>query len=607
MLERSEGRGKIPEEETEVKDLEDDLKWVNSFEDLLEVVGTSGRWNALNFTLCSLSVLLSPLHLLSYQFLGATPDHWCHIAPLEEANWTQEQILTLAVPYRNATSEYDGCHMYGYNYTAAVEVGYEASVSNVSLLGLRGDNATLVKCSSRTFNYTQYQSTIVTEWDLVCEHRVIYSSTQAVTQGGAIIGSLVFGFLVDTWGRRPVLLLCSVLQIVASFLNAASPTVEVYIIIRVIISFLSSGLYISSFVYAMETCATHHREALCTLLAMPWALSLLLLAGIAYLVRSWRCLQITLSSPAILTIVFYWWVPESPRWLIIQGHRQEALGVVSWAAKINRNTLPPDHHVLAAMNRIGRRFSSKESLEAGKIQKETKSNFFRVISTLRHVFVLYTIPKLRVRALVMVFCWFAVGAVYYGVTLGATNLRIDLYLYMLLGGLVEIPSYLLLWPALIFVGRRKFLVVLYLVCGLSIILVLSFMVVSAVEGKGVVVFLAQTGKIAVTAAYQLIWVYAAELFPTEYRSLALGMGNTLARIGGACSPYINDVLGQYFLWAPSALFGLLSLVAAALTLLLPETSRCVMPESSDFVKEGEEDGATDDESERRLCPSSSTP
>lgn len=41
------------------------------------------------------------------------------------------------------------------------------------------------------------------------------------------------------------------------------------------------------------------------------------------------------------------------------------------------------------------------------------------------------------------------------------------------------------------------------------------------------------------------------------------------------------------MWAPSALFGLVSLVAAALTLLLPETGHVNMPEINDFIKKDE--------------------
>ena len=44
----------------------------------------------------------------------------------------------------------------------------------------------------------------------------------------------------------------------------------------------------------------------------------------------------------------------------------------------------------------------------------------------------------------------------------------DPYLYIFLGGLLEIPSYIVLWPMISKLGRMRSLSLLYLVCGLSI-------------------------------------------------------------------------------------------------------------------------------------------
>ena len=51
--------------------------------------------------------------------------------------------------------------MYDYNYTAAVEMGYDAAMANRWSLG--GDSNHTINCYSRDFNLTQYQSTVVTE------------------------------------------------------------------------------------------------------------------------------------------------------------------------------------------------------------------------------------------------------------------------------------------------------------------------------------------------------------------------------------------------------------------------------------------------------------
>lgn len=50
------------------------------------------------------------------------------------------------------------------------------------------------------------------------------------------------------------------------------------------------------------------------------------------------------------------------------------------------------------------------------------------------------------------------------------------------------------------------------------------------------------GKIVVTAVYQLTWIYTTELFPTQYRNLTLGLGQSVAYVSIIITPYINDIL-----------------------------------------------------------------
>ena len=59
---------------------------------------------------------------------------------------------------------------------------------------------------------------------------------------------------------------------------------------------------------------------------------------------------------------------------------------------------------------------------------------------------------------------------------------------------------------------------------------------------GALMTLTLAGKMAFTAAYQLIYVVTAELFPTRYRSIAIGLSSFCAKIGGMFSPFINDIL-----------------------------------------------------------------
>lgn len=60
----------------------------------------------------------------------------------------------------NFTGKHETCVMYDYNYTAAAEIGYDAAMANRPSLEVSDKS---IGCTSRDFNRTQYQSTVVTE------------------------------------------------------------------------------------------------------------------------------------------------------------------------------------------------------------------------------------------------------------------------------------------------------------------------------------------------------------------------------------------------------------------------------------------------------------
>lgn len=71
---------------------------IKTFEDLLEIIGTFGRWNIITFFIINFCTFVGPFQFISYEFIGATPDYWCRVDSLMDANWTQHEILNLAIP-----------------------------------------------------------------------------------------------------------------------------------------------------------------------------------------------------------------------------------------------------------------------------------------------------------------------------------------------------------------------------------------------------------------------------------------------------------------------------------------------------------------------------
>ena len=65
----------------------------------------------------------------------------------------------------------------------------------------------VVKCTKWTYDARQMVSTIVTEFDFVCEKDYYFELAYSIEQIGYVIGTLIFSYLADVIGRKPVMLM----------------------------------------------------------------------------------------------------------------------------------------------------------------------------------------------------------------------------------------------------------------------------------------------------------------------------------------------------------------------------------------------------------------
>lgn len=68
-----------------------------------------------------------------------------------------------------------------------------------------------------------------------------------------------------------------------------------------------------------------------------WVLAWVTVAPIAYYLPDWRILHVVTSGPSILALVLICLLPESPKWLMATGRRQEAEDVTIRIAVFNGN------------------------------------------------------------------------------------------------------------------------------------------------------------------------------------------------------------------------------------------------------------------------------
>ncbi|CAB1422556.1 unnamed protein product [Pleuronectes platessa] len=271
--------------------------------------------------------------------------------------------------------------------------------------------------------------------------------------------------------------------------------------------------------------------ALCTVINQSTVpLGLMMMSGIAYLIRDWRILQLVLFCPLVLVLgIFYWILPESARWLLTQGRKKEAIKEICRAAKVNGRKVPED---------------LIERLEAAATPK--RGNMLDI----------FRISYLRKRALVMSFIWFATSLMYYGLSLNVGNFGVDIYLTQFIFGLVEVPAYLGSLPLIQHFGRRigQSGVLIFAGCACLGTLVIPK------DLPQVVTALAVLGKFAATASFSIIFVYAAELYPTVVRQNGVGLNSMCARVGGILAPLIR-LLDVYHYTIPMLIYGTIPIAA----------------------------------------------
>jgi len=150
-----------------------------------------------------------------------------------------------------------------------------------------------------------------------------HSDIKAVSQGIFLtlafrpLGALLFGWLAEKYGRRPILMLNVVSYAAAQLATAFAPNLSTLLILRAVFGFAMGGEWGVGAALALETLPAKGRGFFSGLLQEGYVLGYLLASvvyAIAFVHVGWRGMFIIGASPALLVLYIRYGVGESPAW-----------------------------------------------------------------------------------------------------------------------------------------------------------------------------------------------------------------------------------------------------------------------------------------------------
>ncbi|CAD5121679.1 DgyrCDS10166 [Dimorphilus gyrociliatus] len=571
-----------------VKSDEEEEKSV-SYDNIFNKAGDFGLYQILILTaIASFAVFASANNFSSSLTLADVP-HVCKYPKnishsIHELSSHDEKLLIIP---KNSKGKFENCAIFDRPYSTMTSDEAHLLLSNKTLL--ENETASTIPCPNG-YNYdtSEASETAVTEWNLVCGKKWQTDLASVVYQAGGFFGLLVIGFLGDLIGRRRTSLIALVFLIVVTILSGVARNYLFYLITRFVTGMFNLPVASILLILCLEITGPNWRIVVVVASHIVWVLGYFFLTLLAYKLNNWKVIHIVTGSVLILFLSFYFFIPESPRWLFSKRKIKECLEVLNKMAKANDRKflksanseelkiLDPQQQLLSTSDN----FESEASTGQWQQQQEEQHIKTGTVEVKTYTPIdLFRFPVLRKRVIILCFQWFAVSFIYYSFVYGSSKFHGNIFINFMIEGAAEMPGVILSLVMMGLLGRNNVLSILFISCGVSII-------ISKFVAKWPKLIFILISKMMISGCFTTTYLYTNELLPTVLRCTGFCFISAVGRIAAIIVPFVGKIGG----YASPVTSWTSAIIAGVMMPWLPETKGHYLPQKvSDIDRIPEDD------------------
>ncbi|XP_055339624.1 organic cation transporter protein-like isoform X2 [Paramacrobiotus metropolitanus] len=475
-------------------------------DDILNILGDPGIFQTIQFTLLMLQFVPIAMNDLMPIFYNIRP-------------------LGIQIPYygisdinNNSFVTADDNSSMGYVYVNL------SAACNAIHSGLPSSNFSYV--------YRNRQWSVIGEMDLLCDKAWLANLATTVYFLGQIIGSPIFGWTSDKYGRRKTLILSNIAYSLLSIGVIFSRDIISFSVLRFCVGLARQGMHSAFFVLMMEWIQSHRRGPWAAIAQFPFSAGVLLLALFGYLLQNWHHMQIVLAVSNFTAIGFYWFAPESLKWLILHHRATEAQDI------------------------------SKNLHSGGQpVQSHSFIDCFRT-------------PYVRIFTVLCCYIWFATFFTYFAFSFLMTNMVGDVYTNLAISGCLELIPRALAVISAQKITNRAMLVTYFFWAGIFALITGAIPAGAKLDANSIAkTAMALLGRMAIVGCFPIVSVVSSELFPTAIRNSGFGLCSIAMKAGAMVAPQLALLtLNTSFTGIPFYIIGAVSVLGSVMTIILPETT-----------------------------------